>query len=349
MESALAHPRFDPTTCTEETLAQVEALPKVELHMHFEGAAPPDFIRALAREKDTDISRIFNADGSYAFRDFPHFLAVYEAATSVLQTPEDFARLCRAVLEQSAENGVVYSECFLSPDFCGGGDLSAWRDYLQAIRETADRAQRDLGITLRGIVTCIRHFGPDQARRAALCAAETADDWLVGFGMGGDESKGRQKDFAYGFDMAREAGLRLTSHAGEWRGAAEVRDAVEDLRLDRVGHGVRAIEDPSVVDLLIERGVTLEVCPGSNVALGVSKTLGDHPIKPLRDAGVNVTVSTDDPPFFHTDMRREFRALSAEFGWNRDDFAELNRNAIQAAFCDAETRDTVLKKLEPAP
>ena len=141
----------------------VAALPKVELHTHLEGCAPPAFIAGLAREKSVDLSGIFTASGGYAFRDFWHFLQVYEAATSVLQSPADFARLTRAVLQDRAEDGVIYMETFLSPDFCGGGDLAAWREYLHAIIEAADAAERDFGITLRGIVTCIRHFGPERA------------------------------------------------------------------------------------------------------------------------------------------------------------------------------------------
>jgi adenosine deaminase len=113
-------------------------LPKIELHLHHEGAAPPAFIRGLAQEKSVDIGGVFAPDGSYSYKDFWHFLSVYEAATSVLTTPEDYARLTRAVLEESAENGVIYSETFLSPDFCGGGDVAAWREYLAAIREEAE-------------------------------------------------------------------------------------------------------------------------------------------------------------------------------------------------------------------
>ncbi|MDA7424935.1 adenosine deaminase [Thalassococcus lentus] len=331
---------------SDEALIAISKRPKAELHLHFEGAAPPSFIRGLAKEKNVDLSGIFREDGSYDYRDFVHFLSVYEAATSVLKTPEDFARLCTAVLEQSAANGVVYSETFLSPDFCGGGDVGAWREYLAAIREAADHAERTMGVTLRGIVTCIRHFGPEQAKSAALCAAETADDWLVGFGMAGDENKGKQRDFAYSFDMAREAGLKLTSHAGEWRGPQEVREAVDDLRVDRIGHGVRSIGDLAVVDMLAEKQVTLEVCPGSNVFLGVYGSLAEHPIDQLRKRGVKVTVSTDDPPFFHTTMEKEYGDLARCFNWDASVFDDLTRNAIDAAFCDDQTRETIAKKLE---
>ena len=320
--------------------------PKVELHLHLEGGAPPAFIRQLAHEKKVDLSRIFREDGSYEYRDFDHFLTVYEAACSVLQTPEDFRRLVLAVMEQSAENGVVYSETFVSPDFCGGGDLTAWREYVHAMTEAADEAERKLGVTLRGIITCIRHFGPEKARPSARCAAETMGDFITGFGMAGAEMVGRPGDYSYAFDMAREAGLRLTCHAGEWGGPDMVADTLRDLAPERIGHGVNAIHDPALVDRLAEDGIILEVCPGSNVFLGATGDWPKHPIRDLRERGVKVTVSTDDPPYFGTTMTREFDGLARAFGWDEDDFADLNRTALDAAFCDGATKDKIAKKLE---
>lgn len=322
--------------------------PKVELHLHLEGAAPPGFIRGLAKEKKMDLSGIFDTEGHYAYDDFVHFLRVYEAACTTLKSPEDFYRLTLAVLEQSAANGVIYSETFLSPDFCGKGDVSAWKEYLHAIREAADLAEKRDGIVLRGVITAVRHFGRDQARKTARCAAETAGDWIVGFGVAGDESAGRLSDFAYAFDMAREAGLRLTAHAGEWGGPQSVRDALTHLKVERIGHGVRAIEDPRLVDELGEQNIVLEVCPGSNVALGVYADWASHPIDRLRKAGLRVTVSTDDPPFFHTTMDHEFDMLHRTFGWDADVVQQINITAARAAFCDDVTRDKILKKLETA-
>ena len=336
----------DDTPHTEESLAAIAEMPKLELHLHHEGAAPPSFIRGLAKEKGLNLDGVFRSDGSYAFSGFEHFLSVYEAATTVLKTPEDYHRLTVALLEESASNGVIYTESFLSPDFCGGGDLGAWREYLAAIREAADLCERDMGITLRGIVTCVRHFGPDKAKKAARCAAETAGEFITGYGMGGDENRGSLKDFAYSFDMAREAGLQLTVHAGEWRGPREVAEAVDDLRVSRIGHGVRAAEDPALMDRLAENGICLEVCPGSNVALGVYHRLEAHPIETLRDRGVPITVSTDDPPFFHTTMRDEYVSLARTFGWQAEDFARLNATALAHAFCDEVTRDAIAKRLE---
>jgi adenosine deaminase len=322
------------------------ALPKIELHLHIEGAAPPGLIRAIADEKGVDLAGIFDAAGAYAFDGFEDFLRVYEAATSVLTTPEDYARLARAVCERLAEHGVIYAETFLSPDFCGGGDVAAWREYLAAIREAAEAVQAQGGPLLRGIVTCIRHLGPERARAPALCAAETAGDFLTGFGMAGAETVGAPRDYAWAFDCAREAGLRLTAHAGEWCGPESVAAALDDLGVERIGHGVRAAEDERLVARLAENGVTLEVCPGSNLALGLYPRLSAHPIARLRAAGVPVTVSTDDPPFFHTTMTAEYAALAEAFGWDEADFRELARNAARAAFCDAATREALLKTLD---
>jgi adenosine deaminase len=320
--------------------------PKIGLHLHLEGAAPPAFIRGLAREKHIDISGIFDERGNYKYRDFWDFLKVYEAATSTLTTPEDYQRLTLAVLEESAASGVIYCETFLSPDFCGGRDVGAWREYLHALREAADRAQARDGIMLRGIITCIRHFGPEKARETAACAAETAGDWIVGFGIAGDEKIGVPKDFAYSFDMAREAGLRLTAHAGEWGGPESVRAALDDLRVERIGHGVRAIEDLALVDRIAESGTVLEVCPGSNIALGLYKGWRAHPIGELFDRGVKVTVSTDDPPFFHTTMAQEYDRLAEAFDWDQGVFDTIARTSVNAAFCDETTRAALLKRLE---
>ncbi|MEM6635491.1 MAG: adenosine deaminase [Pseudomonadota bacterium] len=326
----------------------MKTLPKAELHLHLEGAAPPSFIRGLAAEKSVDLSRIFDESGGYLFRDFPHFLTVYEAACTVLTSPEDFYRLTKAALAESAAHGVIYSETFLSPDFCGGGDLGAWREYLSAIEEAAREAEAQDGIVLRAIVTCIRHFGPDKSKQAALCAAETVGGFLTGFGMAGDELMGNPSDFTYAFDLAREAGLRLTCHAGEWGGSKSVADALRDLRVERIGHGVQAAEDLELVAELAESGIVLEVCPGSNVTLGVFPDWASHPIARLIEAGVKVTVSTDDPPFFHTDMTTEYNNLAETFGWDETMLLGLTQNAVDAAFCDDETRQKLNKQLENA-
>ncbi len=318
-------------------------LPKVELHLHLEGAAPPAFVRGLAAEKGIDLAGVFDERGNYAFEDFAGFLRCYEAACAPLRSPEDHARLIAAVAGELAANGVVYAEIFVAPQLSCDADVTAWREYSEAMREAAVRAEAAGGPVLRAIPTCVRHFGPEDARRAALCAAEAADAaWTTGFGMGGDERSGRQQDFVWAYDCAREAGLGLTTHAGEWRGPEEVRDALE-LGVSRIGHGIRAAEDPALMEALAERGTVLELCPRSNVVLGAVRALERHPIEALRAAGVAVTVSTDDPPFFGATMTREWEDLERAFGWGPADLAALNRTAIGAAFCDEATRARIAK------
>ena len=321
---------------------ELEKVRKIELHLHLEGAASPNLIKHLAAKRNINISKIFNSDGLYHFADFKEFLSVYEIATTVLQTPEDFYSLTMSVLEECAQNNTIYVEIFVSPEFCGGNDVVAWKEFITAICEAADRCQANFGIISRGIVTCIRHLGPDSARDTAKCAAETSGEWLVGFGMAGDESFGSPKDYTYSFQMAKEAGLKLTSHAGEWCGAESVRATINELDVKRIGHGVQAIDDHELIAMIVDKGIVLETCPGSNVFLGVYPPLLSHPIKRLRDQGVKVTISTDDPPFFRTTMNAEYKSLSRTFGWTESDFLDLNRVALDAAFCDEVTKDKLL-------
>ena len=321
---------------------------KLELHLHLEGAAQPGFIRGLAQEKHRSLPPIFDATGAWRHDGFDGFLRVYEAAAALVETPRDYARLVAHALENAGEQGAIYVELFVSPDFCGGGDLSAWRDYLAAMEEAA-AALRAQGIDSRAIVTCIRHFGPERARRAALCAAETGaaggTEWVAGFGMGGAETVGRATDFAWSFDCAREAGLGLTCHAGEWAGPDSVREALA-LGVTRIGHGVRAVEDPALVRELAARGILLEVCPGANLALGLYPSLAAHPVARLLDAGCRVCISTDDPPFFGTDLGREYDRLADTFGWDEVAFRQMNLWAAEGAFCDATTRTALIQRLE---
>ena len=316
---------------------------KIELHLHLEGAAPPAFIRSLAAEKGADLHRIFDERGNYSYEDFAGFLRVYEAVASVITSPADYSRLLRVVLENCAENGAIYAELFVSPDFCGNGDLVAWRDYQSALSEVATE-MRGQGIESRGIVTAIRHFDPMQARKAAICAAETSDDWIGGFGLGGNEAI-PASDFRWSFDCACEAGLGLTCHAGEWAGPQSIRDALE-LGVSRIGHGVRAVEDAALMRDLAEQGIVLEVCPGSNIALGLYPDWAGHPIARLADAGVRVTVSTDDPPFFATSLEQEYARLADAFGWGEVEFLQMNQWAIDAAFCNDAIKDRLRKELQ---
>ena len=321
-------------------------LPKCELHVHLEGAAPPEFIRQLAAEKKVNLLGLFDDNGDYSFHNFGEFLKVYDKACEVLDGPNEFYRLVIEALKHSANHGVIYTEFFVSPDFCGGGDLVAWREYLAAMESAASYCEDNMSVYCRFILTPIRHLGPKQASIIAGIAQESIGGRLTGFGMGGDEQFGHPKDFSYAFDMAREAGYQLTNHAGELVGPHSVLDSLEYLKVERIGHGVRAIEDTLVVQRLIDENITLEVNPGSNIFLGIYDSLNLHPIQRLREMGVQVTVSTDDPPFFKTDMTKEYTNLAKAFNWTKDTFLSLNKCAVNAAFCDTKTKEILNQILE---
>lgn len=320
-----------------------QSMPKTELHLHLEGAAPPNFIRALAESRGIDTSNILD-DAGYVWLDFADFLDVYMEVCRILQGPEDFRELTKAVLENLHAQGVVYAEIILSPDICGDGDAGAWREHLAAIEAGADAAPE---VETRFMVTVIRNFGAERAEKIARLAAATRAGRLTGFNMAGEERVFHPSDFTRAFDIARDAGFQLTCHAGEFGGADSVRAALDNLKPHRIGHGVRAVEDPALVARLADAGTLLEVCPGSNVATGVARSVREHPIALLRGAGVRVSISTDDPPYFATTLNAEYDALARAFGWTPAVFQEMNLHAMDAAFCDDTTRQrikTILKE-----
>ena len=326
-------------------MTDFKAMKKVELHLHIEGAAPPEFIRQLAREKNVDLRHVFDDDGSYKWADFAQFLKTYEAACTVLQSPDDFRRLLEAVLAAQASHNVIYTEHFLATDFCGGDDLGKWREYLAAMEEGADNALQEHGIEVRFINTCVRHFGPGKAKVAANHTVATAGGRVSGFGMGGEERHLMPADFAPAFALCDEAGLGLTCHAGEIEGHEMVDATLDAINVTRIGHGVRAIENADTVARLIDQGITLEVNPGSNIALNVFDDWPAHSITKLHNAGVKVTISTDDPPYFHTDMTHEYTMLNNHLGWSPDMLRQQNMLAMDAAFCDTDTRDRIKAQL----
>ncbi len=320
-------------------------LPKVELHLHIEGAAPPALVRDLAARKGLTTEGLFDAHGAYAWSGFTGFLAAYDRAAAIFVTPDEHRDLAEAVLLDAASHGVIYTEMAISPDHAAEGDRHRWDDYLAAISEGAEAAERAAGIVARFIPTCIRGLGPDRALHAARLAAEAQHPRIVALGLAGDERIFRPADFAPAFDLAREAGLKLTAHAGEFGGPESVRAALDGLRVDRIDHGVRAIEDPALLARIIDQRVHLALCPGSNIALGVHPDWASHPIRQLRGLGVDLSVSTDDPPFFHTDMTREYEMLAQTFGWTDADFRALAEASLAAAFCDEATRARLAPRL----
>ncbi|MFC6446067.1 adenosine deaminase [Shinella zoogloeoides] len=318
-------------------------MPKAELHCHIEGATPPALAATQAKRYGVDTSS-FIKDGEYSWQDFTSFVQSYDATANLFRTEEDYALLAETYLTEIAEAGAIYSELIASPD--QGDAVGIGADaYMRGLAEGAERAKVKTGIETRLIVVGIRHFGPERVVKAAEYAARRPHPLITGFNLAGEERMHRVADFTRAFDIARDAGLGITIHAGELSGAFSVRDALDRVRPSRISHGVRAIEDADLVKRLADEGVVLEVCPGSNISLSVFPDFESHPLRALHEAGVRVTLNSDDPPFFHTSLAREYEVASTVMGFSDEDIRGMTRTAIEAAFVDEPTRQRLLSRL----
>ena len=317
---------------------------KAELHCHIEGAAAPDLVVEQARKYNADTTPYIR-DGSFVWHDFTSFLAAYDFSSALFRSEEDYARLTDHYLTSLARDGAIYSEIFTSPDHAGKSGLSPLA-YTQALGEGMERARAKTGIEGRMIVTGVRHFGVESVEAAARFAVKCRHPLVTGFGMAGEERFGDVEDYVRAFEIAREAGLGITVHAGELAGWQSVADALDHIRPARIGHGVRAIENPDLVRRIADEGVVLECCPVSNIELKVFDGFADHPFPRLRDAGCKVTLNSDDPPYFWTSLRKEYDVAAEHFGMDDKALAAVTRTALEAAFVDRRTKTALLAKLD---
>ena len=318
-------------------------LPKAEIHCHIEGAAAPDLVLKQAAKYGVDMSAHIR-DGAYVWHDFTSFLAAYDAAAALFRTADDYALLADHYLTSIAREGAIYAEFFTSPDHAVHAGLSP-EDYHAGLAAGMDRARAKTGIESRMIVTGVRHFGVESVESAARFAAKADRRYITGFGMAGEERFGDMEDYVRAFEIARESGLGITVHAGELMGWESVASALDHIRPSRIGHGVRAIENPDLVRRIADEGVVLECCPGSNIALKVFPDFASHPFLRLRDAGCKVTLNADDPPYFHTSLGREYQIAREHFGLDDKALLKITATAIEAAFIDRQTRASLMAKL----
>lgn len=316
---------------------------KAEIHCHIEGAASPELVLEQARKYNVDVSDIIK-DNAFVWLDFSGFLRCYDSASQLFRTAEDYALLAETYLLELARDDCIYSETFISTDHAIAVGIAP-DDYIAGLAEGMRRAKDKTGIEARMIATGLRHGGPDAVVRAAKYVVANPHPLITGFGMGGEERMHHAEDFAPAFEIARDAGLGITTHAGELVGAASVRDSLDHIKPSRIGHGVRAIEDPNLVARLAEEQVVLECCPGSNISLKVFDDFQSHPFMALRAAGIPVTLNSDDPPHFHTSLAREYEIGAIEFGLSDAELTEITRTAIKSAFVDEETRTALLTRI----
>jgi aminodeoxyfutalosine deaminase len=325
----------------------IAGLPKAELHVHQVGSASPRIVAELAAShpdspvpKDPD-----ELAGYFTFTDFAHFVRVYLAVVDLVRTPDDIHMLTYEVAREMAAQQVAYAELTATPytSLLAGITGEAFCEAIEAARVAA---RRDFGLVLQWCFDIPGEFGPPAADETLRVATEVRPDGLVGFGLGGPEIGVPRGLFQPQFDRARAAGLHSVPHAGETTGPETVWDAVRLLGAERIGHGIAAAQDPRLMAYLAERAISLEVCPTSNVATRAVATIEEHPLPILCDAGVTVTVGSDDPPMFGTTINQEFAVAGRLLGLDERGLAELSRTAVRVSFADPATKTDLLSRID---
>ena len=327
-------------------MTAVAEIPKAELHVHLEGTARPALVRRIAERNGLTLpDGLMRDEDTFAWTDFLDFLRAYDLAASVIRTGEDLRDITYEYLVQCAHEGAVYVELIASLDHGAAVGLPD-DEHVAGIAQGIDDAHAETGIVGRILSSCVRNFGVEAAEDVARRTLELDHPYVVGWNMAGDEAGFPPGPYAKAFAMAAEAGLGCSVHAGEHAGPASVREALELPGVTRISHGVRAVEDPELVAELADRGLVLEVCPTSNVVLGVFESYEAHPLNTLREAGITVTLGSDDPPYFATTIGREYAVAHERFGLDAADLRGLTENALDAAFSDAGVLDPVRRRVQ---
>jgi adenosine deaminase len=326
----------------------IRAMPKVELHVHLEGSIRPRTLLELAEKNGVDLpaTSVEGLHDWYAFRSFDHFIEVYLAAAACIRTPDDIERITSDFLDGQADQNILHSEVTYTASTQRMQSGIPLDDQLDAINRARARAEKELGVTMTLTIDYPRNLDPDEFTEVARWAADNRSRGITALGLGGPEVGHPPELFREAFEVAREAGLPGVPHAGETEGAGSVRGALRYLHAVRIGHGVRCLEDLELVAELREKQVPLEVCPTSNVCLGVAPSFSEHPLPRLLDAGLYVTLNSDDPPMFGTTLTEEYLRSAAAFGLGRHEVAELVRRAAAATLLPKPERDALVEKTE---
>jgi len=334
---------------TSSVAAFVAAVPKVELHLHLIGSASLETVLALARRHpgrgvptEPDALRRF-----YAFTDFGHFLRVYHRVNRLVTTGADVVTLLEGLAAELARRAVRYAEVQVTPVRNRMAGIP-YADLAAALADGRALARERHGVELGWVFDADTTLGPAGAEETVDFAIGHRPEGTVGIGLGGPEGGVRRADFAPAFRRAIAEGLHSVPHAGETVGPEEVWAAVTELRAERIGHGIGSAADPRLLEHLAERGITLEVCPVSNLRTGAVEDIAAHPLPRLVAAGVPVTLATDDPGMFHTDLEAEYLVCHEAFGMSVAELADIARAGARAAFCSPELRAELLAGIDRA-
>ncbi|MCJ0872385.1 adenosine deaminase [Streptomyces sp. AP-93] len=313
----------------------IAGLPKAELHVHHVGSASPRIVAELAsRHPDSTVPTDPEAIADYfTFTDFAHFIEVYLSVVDLVRTPDDVRHLTFEIARDMARQNIRYAELTITPYSSTRRGIDE-KAFMEAIEDARKAAETELGVILRWCFDIPGEAGLEAAAETARLALDLRPEGLVSFGLGGPEVGVPRPQFKPYFDAARAAGLHSVPHAGETTGPETIWDAIRELGAERIGHGTSATQDPELLAHLAEHRIALEVCPTSNIATRAVATLDEHPLKEMVAAGVLVTINSDDPPMFGSDLNNEYAVAARLLDLDERGLAQLAKNAVEASFLD---------------
>lgn len=325
----------------------LRGLPKAELHLHLEGTVKPETLVELSQRHDDRPLTLEEARTLYQYEDFLGFLMSFKAVTERLRGPDDYELITYNMIRELARQGVVHAEVYISFGIIFFLKQTDVEPYVEAIERGRQRGERDFGTTVLWIIDAVRHFGVEEGARVFRKAAELKERYpsIVGIGIGGDEARGPADQFRELYREAKASGLRLTAHAGESVGPESIWSAI-NIGAERIGHALAAQHDSELLEVLAQRQIPLEINITSNIKTGCCKRFEEHPVKKYFESGLMITLNSDDPPMFGSDLLGEYVLAQQTYGFTMEQMRELAANAVEASFLDPTKKLGLLQRVE---
>lgn len=317
----------------------LDSIPKIENHLHLEGAIPLETIWQLILKYggDKSVPDIDHLKNKFVYRNFAHFIKIWSWKNQFIREYEDFTIITESVLDDLSGQNIKYAEIFISP--------SLFRERLQIqriVEAISAKIIRKTGIKINLIVDLVRDYGSDNEMRTLYEINEVKDSGIIGIGIGGSENKYPPGLFKKVYEQARKFGFKTTAHTGEAAGPESIREAINELKVDRIGHGTRAIEDKDLLKYLVDNKIPVEVCPLSNLRTKVVVSMNEHPVKTFIDMGIPVSINTDDPKMFNNSLSDEYQSLKDSFNYSDEDIYNIIINSIHTTWLDQKEKENLI-------